>query len=201
MLYNGGVLYNYEKNEYLMELFLPDAAREYLREIMKAFPHIGVMVVSNSNYFNVNEELAFAKYKRFPIETVNLNALTDPWYKTLFLTEPEDSEAFFAFTGERAYEGVRFVATNSQLIEMLPVQSSKGYALEQFVQKTGILRENLAVIGDYYNDMEMITYAGLGVTVAGAPGPLQAKADLVVGTCENGAVADLVEYLEKHYPA
>jgi hydroxymethylpyrimidine pyrophosphatase-like HAD family hydrolase len=83
------------------------------------------------------------------------------------------------------------------LIEMLPEHSSKGEALAKLVELGQVERENIVAIGDFYNDLDMIQYAGIGVAVANAPDDIKAQADLVVGHCRDGAVADVIEYIEK----
>ena len=46
---------------------------------------------------------------------------------------------------------------------------------------------------------ELLKAAGFAVTVAEAPQEIKALCDLVVGPCMDGAVADLIEYLEERY--
>lgn len=205
VLYNGGALYDYESDAMLMELFLPESAPQTVREIMRQAPETGVMVIRDDSYHQIKTELAFAGfYDPDEPETLKnrylseLNRMPQPWYKVLFLVQEEESDAFLQLARSGHYPGVRFVATNSTLVEMLPEQSSKGFALQQLIDQKLLERENLVAIGDYYNDLEMIALAGLGVTLETSPEPLRAAADLVVGTCANGAVADLIEHLEKH---
>ncbi|NLA86727.1 MAG: HAD hydrolase family protein, partial [Clostridiales bacterium] len=57
----------------------------------------------------------------------------------------------------------------------------------------------IMAIGDYYNDLELIETAAVGAVPAGAPDDLKQCADLVVCSCENGAVADFIEYIEATY--
>ncbi|MCL2034037.1 MAG: HAD family hydrolase, partial [Oscillospiraceae bacterium] len=57
-------------------------------------------------------------------------------------------------------------------------------------------RERIAAIGDYYNDLEMLEYAGVGATVEEALDEIKGACDFVAGKCEDGAVADFIEYLE-----
>jgi len=54
-------------------------------------------------------------------------------------------------------------------------------------------------IGDYYNDLEMLGLAGISAAPSDAPEDIKAAADLIVGPCAKGALADLVEHLEERY--
>ncbi len=51
-------------------------------------------------------------------------------------------------------------------------------------------------IGDNFNDVEMIQYAGIGVAMGNAPDGVKAMADWVAPTVEeDGAVAAIEEFL------
>ena len=39
----------------------------------------------------------------------------------------------------------------------------------------------------------------MGAAPAGAPSEIKEQADIVVGSCEDGAVADFIEYIEEKY--
>jgi hydroxymethylpyrimidine pyrophosphatase-like HAD family hydrolase len=81
--------------------------------------------------------------------------------------------------------------------EALPDGVSKGTALLRLADMLNIAHENTVGIGDYFNDLTLVSMAGLGATVFGAPKELVDVAQFVTGPCKDGAVADLIEYLEK----
>lgn len=200
VVYNGGGLYDFQKNEFLMREFLPESAREILGEIQSGLPETSILVISDESYYHVTREIPFTTFSpahRKDFRETSIDQLKKPWYKVLFSVLPEKSDAFYAFVNAQNFEGVRFVSTNATLIEMLPAHSTKGYALSKLVELGVFARENIAAIGDYYNDLEMVRFAGLGAVTAEAPDDLKAVADFIAGPCEGGAVADLVEYLER----
>ncbi|MNC44567.1 putative phosphatase [compost metagenome] len=50
-------------------------------------------------------------------------------------------------------------------------------------------------IGNYYNDISMLTYAGLGIAMENSPLEVKAAADAVTGTNnENGVRDALLKY-------
>lgn len=56
------------------------------------------------------------------------------------------------------------------ILDILPPGCSKGVALERLAQRRGIRREEILAIGDNWNDMEMLEFAGQPVVMAnGAP--------------------------------
>ena len=74
--------------------------------------------------------------------------------------------------------------------------SSKGAALCALARLRGYARENVVAVGDYDNDLEMIVWAGLGISVANAQPAVIDAADTVVCSCNDGAIAQAVQLLE-----
>ncbi|MDD4169985.1 MAG: Cof-type HAD-IIB family hydrolase [Desulfotomaculaceae bacterium] len=79
-------------------------------------------------------------------------------------------------------------------LEFSHPQATKGYALAMLAEYYGINRDKIIAIGDSYNDLEMLEYAGLGVVVANAREEIKEKAGYVA-TAPNGE--GVVEALEK----
>lgn len=201
VLYNGGGLYDFDKGEFLMQMFLPESAKLDVEAIRKAVPNASVLVISDNHYYHVSQEIPFAfanfteTHKKY-IEEAYITTLNSPWYKVLFSLSEKESPAFDEYLSSTSFEGIRFVRTNPTLVELLPAGSTKGFALEKLVELGHFKRDGIAAIGDYYNDIEMIEFAAVGAATAEAPDDIKAKAQFVTGPCTEGAVADLVEYIE-----
>jgi hydroxymethylpyrimidine pyrophosphatase-like HAD family hydrolase len=62
-----------------------------------------------------------------------------------------------------------------------------------------IPREQVAAIGDSYNDLDMLQYAGIGVAVANARQEIKEAASIVTESNLNNGVAVFInDYLAKH---
>jgi len=59
------------------------------------------------------------------------------------------------------------------LLDILAPGCSKGHALRRWAQEQGIAREEIMAIGDNYNDLEMLEFAGLPVIMANASDDLK----------------------------
>jgi Cof subfamily protein (haloacid dehalogenase superfamily) len=64
------------------------------------------------------------------------------------------------------------------------------YLAEEFL---GLKPENVMAIGDNFNDVEMLQYAGIGVAMGDAPTDVQAIADWVAPTVDANGVAVAIE--------
>ena len=59
----------------------------------------------------------------------------------------------------------------------------------------GVSSTQVAAVGDYWNDLEMLQWAGFSGAMASAPDGVRAAADVVVPTSREGGLAEFVERL------
>lgn len=95
----------------------------------------------------------------------------------------------------RPVYGERLHITKSKphFLEFSHPDGHKGHALASIAGHYGLQREEIIAVGDTYNDIEMIEYAGLGVAVGNARPEVQKKADYVCPSNEDCGVAEVVE--------
>jgi Cof subfamily protein (haloacid dehalogenase superfamily) len=80
------------------------------------------------------------------------------------------------------------------LLEAFHPTATKRLAVKYLAEEIMALRpENVMAVGDDFNDIEMIEYAGIGVAMGNAPAPVKACADWVTSTIEKDGVAKAVE--------
>jgi Cof subfamily protein (haloacid dehalogenase superfamily) len=76
---------------------------------------------------------------------------------------------------------------------------NKGTAIDYVARELlGIDASQVMAIGDNYNDVEMLAYAGWGVAMGNAPEPVQAYADWVAPTVDADGVAVAIEKFILH---
>lgn len=78
-------------------------------------------------------------------------------------------------------------------LECMPLGIEKSHSLDILIKSLGIRREETIAIGDGYNDMGMIEFAGLGVAMANASREVQDAADYITYSNEEDGVAHVVE--------
>lgn len=78
-------------------------------------------------------------------------------------------------------------------LEFVDVDASKAIALEKLGEYYGISREEMIAVGDGFNDLSMIEYAGLGVAMENAPPEIKQAADFVTLSNENDGVAYVID--------
>jgi Cof subfamily protein (haloacid dehalogenase superfamily) len=92
-------------------------------------------------------------------------------------------------------EVCRMTESEAEYLEFLPTDVSKGAALAMVGAGFGIPAERTAAIGDYLNDLEMLTYAGYSAAVGNAAEATKLAADQVFGTNEEGGVGQFIDWL------
>ena len=80
-------------------------------------------------------------------------------------------------------------------VELLPEGVSKASGLAALCSRLGVARDEVVAVGDGWNDIPMLDWAGLGVAMADAAEHVLAAADRVVPSAEDDGVAVLLEEL------
>ncbi len=81
-------------------------------------------------------------------------------------------------------------------LEITHREATKGQALDYLAKRKGILAEEIVAIGDSYNDIDMLQFAGMGVAMANAPEDVKNAADVITRTnTEDGVAVFLEEHL------
>ena len=149
-----------------------------------------------------------------------LNDNAQRYIKIARVTPVVDGDAFFANPG-RPHKMVLIASANEMpgiqaemsrifgdelhitsskptLLELLHPDVCKGKAISFLAGHYGIKQEETMAIGDSYNDIEMIRYAGCGVAVANAIAPVREAANVVTASHEEDGVAVAIERYVLH---
>lgn len=85
---------------------------------------------------------------------------------------------------------IHITTSKPSFLEMSNKEVNKGAAVAFLAEKYRISREEVFAIGDGLNDLEMITYAGIGVAMGNGHPDLQEAACYVTGTNDEDGVAE-----------
>ncbi|MBN3522762.1 Cof-type HAD-IIB family hydrolase [Paenibacillus apiarius] len=88
-----------------------------------------------------------------------------------------------------------FIRSGDYFIDIMHRDATKGSALRELADMRGIPREQVLAIGNYFNDMTMIQFAGMGIAMDNSPLEVKAAAqDVTLSNNEDG----VHEALRKH---
>lgn len=199
---NGGAAYDMKTDQYLFANYLPKQAQTYTQELLQKYPHWDVAVVTMEGYYYVSDpDLSIGRMNRndYFLNPRFEKPIDEDWFKVVFNTPQGDAKVFIDSLKPEDFPGVTFTTSDTYFVEMLPQGTSKGAAILAICKELGLEIGQTVAIGDYYNDVEMLRTAGFSACVAGAPQELHNMVDMVLCSAEDGAVAQLIEYLESQY--
>jgi len=116
-----------------------------------------------------------------------------PSIKIVLVDDPGPSEQHLAdltpLLGDRAY----LTRSHVDFVEVLSPDVNKGEALAFVAQRYGATLEETLAVGDAWNDVPLLTAAGVGVAMGSGPPELLERADAVVGDVAHDGVAEAIE--------
>ena len=89
--------------------------------------------------------------------------------------------------------------TSPVTLEIVNKGVNKGAAVVKLAELLNIDESNTAAIGDYYNDVEMLKRVAHPVCCGQAPDDIKAISEYVACHCNDGAVADFIDYIQTNY--
>ncbi len=201
ILYNGCIVYDHCKDKILYASYLPEVAKTILTDVRESFPDISpeIFTFEDQYYFHLNDAERWHQ-SILGIEYTKLEShlqITEPWCKMLFADEPEVITCLEDYVKKYDGKGVRFVRSCPKFLEVLPLDASKGAALDIAVDLAGYRGLFIAAAGDYDNDIELIKAADLGFCPSSSQECVKAEADVVLESSNDcGAVAEALKFLE-----
>jgi Cof subfamily protein (haloacid dehalogenase superfamily) len=193
----GAVIYDFATKQRIQNIVLPTAvAMRALQDVWAAFPGVGIEVMSadgrlyiiqSNDYTHAHTVQEHLAYTMSPLAEIRTE-----WNKVLFACNPEMLRQIQEYVQVRYYPGLCFVHTAPTYFEILPAGVTKGTALKSLCDHLQIPVENTIMIGDYFNDRDIMQTAGHSIAVANAPKEIQVLADEVTTSCKDGGVAQVL---------
>ena len=198
---NGAVIYDFEKEEFLYKKALNVQCVNIVFEILEKFPTVGAEFFNGLDIYLIrgnNGTAQHSEYEHFKFKELPENFTSLPWEKVLFAFEDFETVAKVEEYVKKFDPKIgRFVNTcvneKQKYFELLPAGANKGTAIKEMKKICGA--KYSFGIGDFYNDIELITDADFGAAVSAAPNEIKQIANYVTCACEEGAVADFINQI------
>lgn len=146
-------------------------------------------LADNTDHYREVEDLAVEK----PDEVIMMSTMADEDSVSVLQSRARES------LGERMRtHAIMNKCYRGQILEFLSPNSGKWPALERLARSEGIEPEEIAAIGDDWNDVEMIRRAGLGIAMGNAVEPAKRAAEVVVRSNAEGGVVEALERVLLH---
>ena len=185
---NGAVLVNYPPFE-LTEVATFDPAR-VIRHIHALSPEARIAVEVIGTGFRLN--------KLFPngdltgemiIETID-QLCAEPASRIVIRDPDVPSEEFLTLADQLGMHGVSYAVGWSNWLDIAPQGVNKAQGLAKVCAQLGVDQADVLAIGDGYNDVEMLAWAGRGVAMGNAADGVKVYADAVTGHFFDGGTSE-----------
>lgn len=199
ILYNGAGVYDFAQERFLHKEGLdPKLAADILHLAHAVYPD-GCLQTFHEGPIRLYNRIGtmdhYIEAENQPFTFFSLGARCEDAMKAMVYGDHTQLEkvrvAVLQAFGEK---GFRWTYSQPFYLEFLPPACTKGSALRWIENHLGISRNDVAAIGDYYNDVELLEAASLGAAVANAPADIRSKADVVVCDNNHHALADLIDH-------
>jgi len=116
--------------------------------------------------------------------------------KVLWIDTPERIRRHHHSMKERYYGRLNCYPSQPMFLEFVSLDTDKAIAMEEIGRIYGIDRSEMIAVGDGYNDVSMLEYAGLGVAMDNAPDDVKAVCGYVtLSNNEDGVAAVIEKYI------
>ncbi len=195
--YNGAMVVMGKSKEILYEqkLSLKDA-----RDIIQLGENYNTTIIiwtNNKLYVNKMNEQAvkygeLARTQPILIENPD-HVIANGATKILWYDEVENIDKYENEIRKILSANINYHTSKPIFLEFVDKNASKAIAMEKLGEHFNIDRSEMIAVGDGFNDLSMIEYAGLGVAMANARDEIKAMADYVTLSNDEDGVAHVIE--------
>ncbi len=203
---NGCMIYDFKEKKILGEKTIPDSAKRAVFEASKSFNGIGIEIHSAERTFIFKDHQEVRDHQSY--EGLNGKVVGESevaelkWNKALFTAENTEILTQIDEFFEKNCKDARCVPTNADIYgrirhyrEILPLGVNKASTLLELCKMIGIKKGGFFAIGDYFNDIQMLSSADISACPEGSPEEVREQCDFIAKKASDGAVADFIDYL------
>lgn len=195
--YNGGEIIDWKTKEMMYKNLLDHAVLPYLYECAKknqfailTYDGEYVLTETPDDEYLIKE----AKLNGMKIKKVDnfLAAVKHPIAKCLIVGDPDRLAILEKEMYEHLKDRMGVFRSEAYFLELVPKGIDKAQSLAVLLKEINMTKDEMIAIGDGFNDLSMIQFAGLGVAMANAQDIVKESADYITLSNEEDGVAHVV---------
>lgn len=195
--YNGAIITDCTTGNAIFEKSLTKEVAHELYDLSKehnVFIHtyVGddIITEKNNEYTEIEKDITGMEIKT--VEDFK-NAVKGNVIKVLMLEDPAYLKSVEDKLKPSVLEKMNMTISKPFFLEFTDKGIDKSTSLERLINQLGIKKEEVIAIGDSYNDLGMIKFAGMGVCVDNAPADMKEHANYITESNMNDGVAKTIE--------
>lgn len=202
VLSNGAAIYDYTQDRYLVQSFLDAGAPQWLAQLCAQFPELGFEAYHGEDIYvhnpNTVTQAHLAKVGG-PFTVCPIEEMPTPWSKAILQQDEPYLKEVQTWLLARRGDRCEAIFSNRFLLEVTAKGCDKGAMVAKAAQLLRISPENLYCMGDNQNDVPMLALSAIPFAPANCSPAVRAMGARVLGHCDDHAVAQAIEILDKRY--
>ena len=202
---NGAAIYDFAQDRYVETAFLDADLYDHVDALLARFPGLCFEVYHDdrrihalhpNHYVRSHEHLTRAK----TVEVKDFREVDLPIIKLLFEEDKPLLDEVRAFIRAQDWgENYELIFSSDHLLELTRRGATKGGMILKLASLLGVARKDIYCVGDHNNDIPMLEVSALGFAPENATAEVKACGAQIVCHCKDGALADVVEILDRRY--
>ncbi|MCR5826193.1 MAG: HAD hydrolase family protein [Oscillospiraceae bacterium] len=204
---NGAGLYDFRTERYMATAFIDESVRGAIAALLAYDPQLPFEIyhtdrrihAMHPNRYILNHE-HLTRTKVMPVSS--FDEVDMPLVKLLFEDDRDKLDALSDFIRAQDWaQRYELIFSSDNLLEMTARGATKGQMVLRLAELLGIDRSDVYCIGDHANDVSMAEVSAVRFAPANAIEEMRMLPDMhVVSHCRDGAIADVIEALDRIYP-
>ena len=194
---NGALLYDMRINEKVENDFLDkEQVIPLIKRSLEKYPTLGIQIyLEDEAYFVSPRETTPHEVVQghLDYDFIHMDELQNKeWLKLFFYGQPEELKLVEEDSNYLIDAGVvDGIYTTANYYELLPKDCNKGKMISRIHQLKD-KQDMVYAVGDFYNDVEMIDQADVGIYTENAPEDLKKRVKWVCAECNENAISDVI---------
>ena len=203
---NGAGIYDFKNNEMIYQNFISSEGEKIILDVLKKHKLAQLTVFTADKILLATRKCIYGRVisKMDKLDCELYKKISDlprgVWGKVSFFgTKGLINKLKDVFSNDDNSKLFECFKTSPYTLEVVRKGVNKGAAVLKLAELLNIEKSNTAAIGDYYNDVEMLKRVAHPVCCGQAPDDIKEISEYVACHCNDGAVADFIDYIKTNY--
>ena len=203
---NGAGIYDFKNNEMIYQNSISSEGEKIILDVLKKHKLAQLTVFTADKILLATRKCIYGRIisKMDKLDCELYKKISDlprgVWGKVSFFgTKGLINKLKDVFSNDDNSKLFECFKTSPYTLEVVRKGVNKGAAVLKLAELLNIEKSNTAAIGDYYNDVEMLKRVAHPVCCGQAPDDIKEISEYVACHCNDGAVADFIDYIKTNY--
>ena len=203
---NGAGIYDFKNKEMIYQNFISSEGEKIILDVLKKYKLAQLTVFTADKILLATRKCIYGRVisKMDKLDCELYKKISDlprgVWGKVSFFgTKGLINKLKDVFSNDDNSKLFECFKTSPYTLEVVRKGVNKGAAVLKLAELLNIEKSNTAAIGDYYNDVEMLKRLAHPVCCGQAPDDIKEISEYVACHCNDGAVADFIDYIKTNY--